>query len=170
METRKIVTYEYVVTDAFGKENVFERKAEAIDFEKHVKAMRKVIGYIRPNGVTLVVSRDEDVFYKSVPAFIGIDGKPFMECTKDKRREHFRGNVPHTWHCDVYGNIVEVLKQAFERASYWIWETEYGETQCGYILNEYHWQEGALWYNWDGEQFTTNDPDCKITTKDFNNI
>lgn len=165
MEVRKIVTYKYVVVDNFGEECVFDKEQDALKYQQVIDKEREIIGYIKPKGVTLVVSTDMHVWFKTQPAFVALDGVPFAQCDKEKRCEHFYGLNPFDQYRGIHGGIVDVLKQVFEYTGKW--ETTYGNKQCSYILHPYHWKEGVLWYNWDGENFTTNDKECKITNNDF---
>jgi hypothetical protein len=173
MKVVKVVTKKYVVTDNFGHNSVFLDKTVALRYESIVRGERKVIKLIRPKGVTLVVSKNENVFFKVVPAILGFNGLPYAEANKDKNREHFMNTLdPINPYSSITGGIVSVLKQTYHRitnatGTYNLWNKRYGNSSMDLALHPTYWSKGALWYNWDGENFSTNDKQCKITNADF---
>ncbi|MBR4590823.1 MAG: hypothetical protein IKO36_09235 [Bacteroidaceae bacterium] len=167
-----IKKYQWEVTDNFGDTTTFDDKRLAEDYQKIIRQERRVINYIRPKGVTLVVSKDNNVFYRAIPAFLGYDGVPYAEAPKDKDREHFMDLMdPINYYGSISGDIITMLREAYRRISQSyetrLWNKKYGNKACCSILHPVNWTRGALWYNWDGEKFTTNDKKCKITTEDF---
>lgn len=173
MKVVKVVTKKYVVTDNFGHDSVFSDKTVALRYERVVRGERKVIKLIRPKGVTLVVSKDEDVFLKTVPAILGFNGLPYAKADKTKNCEHFMNTLdPINHYSSISGGIVKVLKETYHRitnatGTYRLWNKKYGNSSMVFSLHPTHWSKGALWYNWDGEKFSTNDKKCKITNADF---
>ena len=176
----KHVTYTYEVEDNFGWVQSFNTEGEAQTFAHHVEEEKKVLNYLRPKGVTLVVSKDKNVFCKCIPAFIGFNGAVFCEAPKDKDRDFYHNlnnSVQRT--SDIYGNMVTVMKKVFtllyglgkfdtyNGAYHYYWDPAIGNRTCQHICHPDHWMKGAYWYNWDGNTFTTNDPNCKITDMNF---
>lgn len=169
-----IKTYKWQVTNNFGEITTFDNKRDAEKYQNVVKRERRVLNYIRPKGVTLVVSKDFGVFYRAVPAFLGCNGLPYAEAPKDKDREFFMCLAdPFDHYHVISGDIVMMLKEAYRRMPQieedvpYVWSKRYGNRACGFILHPDNWGRGILWYNWDGENFSTNDKKCKITTKNF---
>ena len=173
MKVVKEVTKKYVVTDNFGHDSAFSDKTAALRYESVVRGERKVIKFIRPKGVTLVVSKDEDVYFKTVPAFLGFEGLPYAAANKDKNREHFMNMLdPINHYSPISGGIVSVLKKTYHRitnatGTHRLWNKKYGNSSMVLELHPTLWSKGALWYNWDGKNFSTNDKKCKITNADF---
>ena len=131
------------------------------------------------NG-TWLVSKDENVFYECIPAFIGFNGVVFCEAPKAKDKDYYHNlhnSVQRT--SDIYGNMVTVMKKVFallyglgkfdrhNGASHYYWDPAVGNRTCQHICHPDHWSKGAYWYNWDGKHFTTNDNKCKVADKDF---
>ena len=178
----KHVTYTYEVLDNYGKVNHFDSLTEATRYSDYVAKERNVLNYIKSKGVTLVVSEDYNVFYEVLPAFIGFNGVPFCDVRKDKHRDHYM-NLSNSVErsSSIYGNLLEILKRAYkltdekcrssfdrwDGAYHYYWDVKYGYSCCAYYCHPSHWTKNVLWYNWNGKKFTTNDPDCKLTTKDF---
>lgn len=178
--TKKIVTYQYQVVDNYNHMHKFNYKADAELFLDFCKKERKIINYIKPTGVTLVVSKNPNVYVHVVAAFIGYNGVPFCEASKDKKREFFinPSNSIEDHFSHIYGNIVDVIKKSYDMlngretfdkhdgAYHYYWNTEVGNEFCFPIEDE-HWKNGVFWYNWDGKNFITNDKTCKLTNNDF---
>lgn len=182
IKTVRTIVYTYEVEDNYGNISGFDDKKKALDYLKYVKAERKVLDLIKPSGVTLIVSKDKNVFYKCIPAFIGFCGVPFCEANKDKEREFYYNGINSVErYSSIYGNLIKVLKQSFKlmhekcMSSYdyhdgayrYHWDTIHGNSACAFICHPNHWTKGALWYHWDGKEFSTNDRKCKITKQDL---
>lgn len=176
------VIHTYEVLDNYGKTYSFNSLAEATQYSDYVVKERKVLDYIKPKGVTLVVSEDYSVFHKVLPAFIGFNGVPFCDVMKDKHRDHYMNlNNSVERNSSIYGNLLDILKKAYvvtnkyckssfdiwNGACHYHWDIKYGDSCCAYYCHPNHWTKNVLWYNWDGKEFTTNDINCKLTTKDF---
>lgn len=178
----KHVTYTYEVLDNYGKINSFNSLTEATQYSDYVAKERKVLDYIKPKGVTLVVSEDYDALYSVLSAFIGFNGVPFCDVMKDKHRDHYMNiNNPVERSSSIYGNLLDILKKAYivtnkncrssfdrwDGAYHYCWDIKYGNSCCAECCHPEYWTKNVLWYNWDGKEFTTNDFNCKLTTKDF---
>lgn len=175
-----VVTNYYTVTDCYNQEHRFDSYSKAVDFFEYTKKERKVLNLIKPKGVTLVVSNNPSVFYKVYPGFLGYNGVPFCECTKEKDRPYFYNLINSVErYSSIYGSLINVLKktynllhkvETFDRrdgAYHYQWNTEVGNTYCiAPSASDVVWNN-HYWYNWDGENFTTNDPDCLVTSSDF---
>lgn len=176
------VTYTYEVLDNYGKVRSFDNLADATQYSDYVVKERKVLDYIKPKGVTLVVSEDYDVFYKVLPAFIGFNGVPFCDVMKDKQRDHYMNLCNSVErYSSIYGNLLDILKRAYkvtdencrssfdtwDGAYHYYWDVKYGDSCCAHYCHPDHWTKNVLWYNWDGKTFTTNDPKCELKTEDF---
>lgn len=182
VEKVKHVTYTYEVLDNYGTKRIFSSLAEATEYSDYVVKERKVLDYIKPKGITLVVSEDYNVFYKVLPAFIGYNGVPFCEVMKDKHRDCYM-NLSNSVerYSSIYGNLLNILKRAYkvteaicissfdkwDGAYHYYWNTKYGSSSCTHCCHPNHWTKNVLWYNWDGKEFTTNDPKCELKTEDF---
>lgn len=175
----KVVTYYYEVTNSYGVKSSCENIEEAKELLKFANKEKKVLDLIKPKGVTLVLSKHQYYYYKVIPAFIGFNGVPFCEANKDKGKEYFYNGINsiEDHFSRIYGNLPTVLarayklldgRESFDRwdgAYHYYWNTQVGNTHC--IATPVAWKYGALWYNWDGENFTTNDKDCKVTNEDI---
>lgn len=180
MTVEVVVTNYYMVTDCYNYTRRFKRYEEALEYLKYQKEEQKVINIIKPKGVTLVISRNPNVFYKVYAGFLGYNGVPFCDCNKDKDRAYFY-NLHNTIerYSNICGSLITVLKKTYallkdlktfdkqDGAYHYSWDTEVGNSYCiGPCALESVWGN-HYWYNWDGENFTTNDPDCLVTSKDF---
>ncbi len=167
-----IKTYKWEVADNFGRVQSFENRHRAEEYQQSVKRERRVINYIRPKGVTLVVSKNSRAWYANIPAFLGYDGVPYAQANKDRDRDFFMDLLdPIDSYRGITGDTVPVLKAAYRRITQSgetrLWNKKYGNSSCSLVLHPDSWTRGALWYNWDGKNFSTNDKKCKITNKDF---
>lgn len=184
MKKIKTIVITYEVIDNYGNKREFETLAEARKFEKYVKKERKVLDYFKPKGVTLIVSKDLDVFYNVINGAIGFNGVPFCSVLKRKNVVDSYYNLSNPVEkrmSSIHGSLIAVLKRAYvlmntkclssfdylEGAYHYRWNTTVGNSACVYELHPDNWKKGAYWYNWDGKQFTTNDPKCKITSEDL---
>lgn len=181
MKARRCYYTIYSVLDNYGKTLEFDSKEAAQDCEDYINKEKVVLDNIRKTGVTLVVSKDHDVFYKCIPAFIGFHGVPFCEARKDKDRDFYMASCGHIDSIGVKGgNLIRVLLDFYnimctrcntsfdyhDGSYHFRWDNTYGH-KCSFMCHPDHWMKGAYWYNWDGENFTTNDPSCKLSAKDF---
>lgn len=172
----------YRVINNYGETHEFDSKEEAQSFENFVRREKKVLNNIRKDGITLVVSKDLNVFCECIPAFIGFHGIPFCEVRKDKDREHYMASYSHIDSVGIKGgNLIGMLKFFYEimcttcshSFDYWNgayhfkWDNTYGNRAMQYMCHPNHWRKGAYWYNWNGEEFTTNDSHCSLKTEDF---
>ena len=170
----KVITHvvkEYEVTDNFGETHIFKTEAEAILLEDIYEREKKVINYLRPRGITIVVNKNPNIFYQVFPAFVGYNGVPYAELSYEKEREHFMLCLDPIDHIYAFGgNLLQMLKECYRRIPNIPegkrWNLKYG-CNITHMLHPDHWEGIIYWYNWDGCQFTTNDPSCKITTEDF---
>jgi hypothetical protein len=178
----KHVTYTYDVLDNYGRISSFNSLTGATKYSDYVVKERKVLDYIKPRGVTLVVNEGYKGFYKVLPAFIGFNGVPFCDIMKDRQIDHYM-NLENSVerYSSIRGNLPDVLKRAYKVADenckssfdrwdggyHYYWDIKYGNSECLCDCHPKHWTKNVLWYNWDGKEFTTNDPNCKLTTKDF---
>lgn len=177
---KKIISYEYQVVDNYGISHTFSNKADADIYLSSCKREQKILNYLKPKGVTLVVSKNPNVYYKCVAAFIGYNGVPFCSVYKSKDRHlYYNGiNSIEDHFSSIHGDLAEVLKKAYallngrgaidryDGAYHYYWNPAVGNDYCVEPEPE-HWKNGVYWYNWDGKEFTTNDKKCKLTTKDF---
>lgn len=181
MKKIKHISYTYVVRDNYGNDIELPTLRDAEVVEEIIKEERKVLDLIKPTGVTLILSKLTDYYPGYViPAFIGWNGVPFCECNKDKDRDFFH-NLNNTIEntSSIHGNLLNTLKSAYKLLDlkgrnsydYWSgayhyhWDIAYGNEN---VVEHYiAWCKGALWYHWNGKTFTTNDPKCKLTSKDF---
>ena len=183
MKEIKTVILSYEVEDNYGHTHTFKSVEEASAYEHFVQEERKILNYIKPKGVTLVISQDSSVYYKVIPGFIGYNGVPFCDALKNKGREsYYNGINTVERYSSIRGSLIQILSRAYKVCSskcfhtfnvwdgayHYHWDSAYGietgETQPNL------WRKGALWYNWDGEHFTTNDLNCKITAQDLLNL
>lgn len=181
MKKIKHVYYTYKVTDNFGNTKEYDTAAAARNMEHHYAKERKMIlNYIRPKGITLVLSKDTEHYVKCIPAFIGYNGVPLCECNKDKNRDFYMSQFLFADDGrSFFGNLFKVIKESYEFASeycnysfdHWRgayhdrWDAKYGNNAAiGHISG---WSKGVLWYHWDGDTFTTNDKKCKLTSENF---
>lgn len=180
MKEIKHVYYAYQVTDNFGNEKEYENAAAARNMERHYAKERKILNYVKPKGITLVLSKDAEYYAKCIPAFIGYNGVPLCQCNKDKERDFYMSQFLFADDGrSFFGNLFKVIKESYEFASKccnysfdrWRgayrdrWDAMYGnDAAMGHING---WTKGVLWYHWDGNTFTTNDKKCKLTSEDF---
>ena len=175
-----VVTNYYTVTDCYNFTHRFEYYKEAIRFLENQREERKVISMLKPKGATLILSKDRYVYYGVIPAFIGFNGVPFCDCTKDKDRPYFYNGINSVErYSHIYGSVIEVLQKtyklldgvrSFDRwdgAYHYHWNTEVGNSSCIMPSANASVWDNHYWYNWDGKNFTTNDPDCLITSRDL---
>jgi hypothetical protein len=183
MKKIKTIVITYEVTDNYGNKREFDTFAEAQKFERYVKEERKVLDYFKPKGVTLIVSKDLDVFYNVAAGAIGFNGVPFCSVLKPKNTDSYynSSNPVEKLISSIHGPLIAVLKRAYvlmntkclssfdyrEGSYHYRWNTAVGNPACTHELHPNYWKKGAYWYNWDGKQFTTNDPKCKITSEDL---
>lgn len=175
------ISYTYEVTDAYGHTYSFNNKNEAESYAKYVALQKTIIQmYIKPRGVTLVLCKNPNVFYKVYPCFIGWNGVPFCSVLADKERNHYM-NLDNTIEriSQLYGDLHEIIQKAygllsvsgnktFDRwngACHYSWNHVTGNDFCFYA-DEY-WLKDVLWYNWDGKHFSTNDKTCTLTDLSF---
>ena len=180
MTLKVVVENYYEVIDCYNYTRCFDDYKRAVEYFNYVKAEQKVISYLKPKGATLVVSKNPNVFYKCYPGFIGFNGVPFCDCTKDKGRPYFYNGLNSVErYSHIHGSVIEVLQKtyklldgvrSFDRrdgAYHYHWNTEVGNSSCIMPTSSATVWENHYWYNWDGENFTTNDLDCLVTSRDF---
>lgn len=174
------ISYTYEVTDAYDHVKTFDTKEEAWLFAQQVDLEKTIIEYIKPKGVTLVLCKNPNVFYKVYPCFIGWNGVPFCDVLADKERGHFM-NLDNSIErlSSLNGDLCEIIQKAYKLFSTYGTKTfDYRDGACHYSWhhttgNEFcfdvdeYWLKDVFWYNWDGKQFTTNDPNCKLSNNDF---
>lgn len=178
VRTKKIITTHYLVDDNYGATKEFNSKTDAAAYLEFVKAERKVLSYIKPHGVTLVLAKRQ-CYFRCIAAFIGVHGVPFCDANKSVERDHFYNGINsiEDHFSSIHGNLVTVLKRAYalvnNRSSFDRWDGAYHYHWDAAVGNKHcfdlggHWSDGAYWYNWDGSKFTTNDHKCKLTDADF---
>ena len=180
MKKVKHTYYTYEVRDNYGNTNEYNEKSMATKMERIYAKERKVLSYIKPKGVTLVVSKDKSHYANVMPAFLGWNGVPLCRCDKDKGYEYYHSQFLFADEGrSIFGNTLEVIKDAYEFASKYCnysfdrwrgayrdrWDAKYGNNAA--VSHVSAWTKGILWYNWDGKNFTTNDKKCKLTSEDF---
>lgn len=181
LNKKEHISYTYEVTDFFGRRGVFDNKKEA-EYHLGIATMEENIinKYVKPHGVTLVVCNNSGIYYKTYPAFIGYNGVPFCDANRAKNREFFWNGINSVQDhmSSIHGNVCEVLKKAYDLlhnvgcfdridgAYHYYWNPAVGNPCC-FPVGDYWLEETVLWYNWDGEHFTTNDPDCELSDNSF---
>lgn len=179
IEVVEVITHLYKVTDVYGYTTSFESKEEATHYLERQITEKEALSHLKPKGVTLVVSKRPQTYYRVIAGYVGYNGVPFCKCEKEKDREHFMALSNTIERCStIHGNIPEILGKVFnllhgrsyfdrwDGAYHFHWNPAIGNPHCaGYDLSA--WEKGALWYNWDGDKFTTNDPTCQYTDKDI---